>query len=389
MYRRRLPTAIAGSAAAVAVATGLVYALKPIAPTLSLGVLYTLAVLASAVLWGLGIASVAALASMVAFNFLFLAPVHTLSLADSRNWAALAVYLVVAVVASELATRARRRAVEAEQREREAALLADAAAALLEGRSLDETVALAEQVLRPGDAAGRTRFDAALVVLSRLAEERERTAVLQQSDAIKTAVLQSVSHDFRTPLATIAAAVEGLQNTELSLTATDRAALLESTALEVTRLIRLVENLLDLSRLQIGAAAPHAALWPVEELVLRAVTEVRDGERVVVSLGDVLPPVRVDDVQIQRVLVNLLDNALRFSRDAVEVDANVDGETLVLEVRDRGGVAGGQGAGLGLSIARGFAEVNGGSVELVDSAGGGMTARLRVPAERLPAGVAP
>ncbi len=379
--------AIASSAAAVAAATGLVYALRPIAPTLSLGVLYTLAVLASAVVWGLGVAVGTAIASMVAFNFLFLPPVHTLSLAHSSDWAALAVYLVVAIVASELATRARRRAAEAEQREREAELLADAAAALLEGRPLDESLARSEVVLSVGDAIARRRFDAALAALVDVAEERERLDTLRQSDAIKTAVLQSVSHDFRTPLATIAAAVEGLQSSDLSLSAEDRAALLETMTIEVARLIRLVENLLDLSRLQVGAAAPHLALWPVEELIPRAVSEVRDSARVRMSFPDGLPPAFVDDVQIQRVLVNLIDNALKFSHEIVEVSARSEGDTLVVEVDDRGG-AGAPGAGIGLSIARGFAEVNGGSVDLEPREGGGMTARLVMPAERLSAGVA-
>jgi two-component system, OmpR family, sensor histidine kinase KdpD len=376
--------AIAGSATAVAAATGLVYALRPITPTLSLGVLYTLAVLASAVLWGLGFAIATAIASMVAFNFLFLPPVHTLSLANDSDWAALAVYLVVAIVASELATRARRRAAEAEQREREAGLLADAAAALLEGRPLDESLARSEVVLSVGDAIARRRFDAALAALVDVAQERERLDTLRQSDAIKTAVLQSVS---RTPLATIAAAVEGLQSSDLTLSAEDRAGLLETMTLEVARLIRLVENLLDLSRLQVGAAAPHLALWPVEELIPRAVSEVRDGARVQMSFPDGLPPARVDDVQIQRVLVNLIDNALKFSRDIVEVVARTEGDSLLVEVRDRGG-AGAPGAGIGLSIARGFAEVNGGSVDLQPREGGGMTARLVLPAERLPAGAA-
>jgi two-component system sensor histidine kinase KdpD len=377
--------AIAGPATAVAATTGLVYALKPIAPTLSLGVLYTLAVLASAVLWGLSVAVATAIASMIAFNFLFLPPVHTLSLRNNGDWAALAVYLVVAIVASQLATRARRRAAEAEQREREAELLADAAAALLEGRPLEESLARSETVLNVGDAVARRRFDAALAALVDVAKERERLDTLRQSDAIKTAVLQSVSHDFRTPLATIAAAVEGLQSSDLTLTADDRAALLETMTLEVARLIRLVENLLDLSRLQAGAAAPHPALWPVDELIPRAVSEVRDGGRVRMSFPDGLPPARVDDVQIQRVLVNLIDNALKFSRDTVEVSARVDRDALVVEVRDGGGV-GAPGAGIGLSIARGFAEVNGGSVELQPRPGGGMTARLVLPAEPLPAG---
>jgi two-component system sensor histidine kinase KdpD len=380
-------TALAGSVTAVVVATGLVYALRPIAPTLSLGVLYTLAVLTSAVLWGLGVAVATAIASMIAFNFLFLPPVHTLSLRDNSDWAAVAVYLVVAIVASELATRARRRAAEAEQREREAELLADAAAALLEGRPLEESIARAEVVLSGGDAIARRRFDTAIKALVGVARERERVDTLRQSDAIKTAVLQSVSHDFRTPLATIAAAVEGLRSSDLALTDDDRAGLLETMTLEVARLIRLVENLLDLSRLQIGAAAPRLALWPVEELVPRAVSEVRDGTRVQMSFPDGLPAARVDDVQIQRVLVNLLDNALKFSRDTVEVVARADGETLVVDVHDRGG-AGVPGAGIGLSIARGFAEVNGGTVELQQRAGGGTTARLVLPAVRLPAGAA-
>ena len=383
----RILSAVTGSAIAVATATGLVYALQPIAPTLSLGVLYTLAVLASAVLWGLGFAVATAITSMVAFNFLFLPPVHTLTLTDGRNWAALAVYLVVAVVASELATRARRRAAEAEQREREAALLADAAAALLEGKPLDESLARSEQVLRVGDPIARRRFDAALAALTTVAAERERLDTLRQSDAIKTAVLQSVSHDFRTPLATIAAAVEGLQSPDLDLSAADRATLFETVGLEVARLVRLVENLLDLSRLQVGAAAPRLALWPLEELIPRAIAEVRDGSRVELRLPEGLPPARVDDVQIQRVLVNLLDNALKFSRAAVEVTARAEDEALVVDVADRGG-AGAPGAGIGLSIARGFAAVNGGSVELLQRDGGGTTARLVLPAERLPAGIA-
>ena len=94
MHRYRTPPfAVAGSLAAVGAATLLVYALRPVAPTLSLGVLYVLAVLATAVVWGLGFAIPVAVLSMLAFNFFFLAPVGTLSLADGRNWTALAVYV--------------------------------------------------------------------------------------------------------------------------------------------------------------------------------------------------------------------------------------------------------------------------------------------------------
>jgi len=378
MNARRLSAAIVGSAAAVAVTTGLVYALRPIAPTLSLGVLYTLAVLATAIVFGLGFAIATAIASMLAFNFLFLAPVGTLTLADGRNWTALVVYVIAAIVASELATRARRRAREAEQREREAALLADAAAMLLRGEPLHDILVRADEVLRDGDPVARCRFESAVESLRELAVERERLDTVQRSDAIKTAVLQSVSHDFRTPLATISAAVDGLLSAELTLDDRDRAELLDSIRLEVTRLIRLVENLLDLSRLQAGAAAPHPALWPVEELIARAVAEVREPERIRVRIGGDLPPASVDDVQIQRVLVNLIENALKFSRATVEIIARLDARTVVIEVLDRGG-AGAPGAGIGLSIARGFAGLNHGAIVLESRAGGGTAARLDLP----------
>src|SRR5205807_7813955 len=135
---------------------------------------------------------------------------------------------------------ARRRAREAEQREREAELLADAAAALLQAQTLDEIHERAAVVLGDGNPVARRRFDSALDSLHAVAAERERLDTLQRSDAIKTAVLQSVSHDFRTPLATIFSAAEGLQSTELTLTEPDRAGLLETIRLETARLIRLV-----------------------------------------------------------------------------------------------------------------------------------------------------
>src|SRR6476469_6038334 len=103
------------SLALVVVVTGAIFALRPIAPVLSLGVLYLFAVLPVAALFGLGYALVVSIASMLAFNFLFLPPTHTFRLAESENWAALAVYLMTAFSVSTLAAQARRRAVEAEQ----------------------------------------------------------------------------------------------------------------------------------------------------------------------------------------------------------------------------------------------------------------------------------
>ncbi len=405
-------TPLAGTIVLLAAATGIVYALRPVAPTLSLGVVYTPAVIIVAVLYGMSYGIGAAIAAMLAFNFFFLAPVHTLTLADGRNWAALAVYVVSAVIASELATRARRQAAEAGQREREAALIADTAAELLRrDAAVDEIRARAEIVLQDADERARARYDAALEALLEVAEERRRfehqareAEALRQSDAIKTTIIHAVSHDFRTPLATMTAALGGLSSDEVELSNEDRAELLEVLAGELARLTRLVENLLDLSRLQADAAVPHLELWDIGELVALAVDEVGRG-RVTVSLDDDLPAARVDATQVQRVLVNLIENAIKFSPPggAVVVSAHDGGGSVTIDVDDRGGGiheddadellepfargrAVGHGAGLGLAIARGFAAANGGSVSLSPRAGGGTRARLTLPAERLGAG---
>jgi len=377
---------IVGSLAALAAATGLVYALKPIAPVLSLGVLYTPAVLAAAVLFGAAYAIGVAVAAMVAFNFLFLPPVHTLTLTDARNWTALAVYLSTAVVCSNLATSARRRAAEAEQREREAALLADASAAVLREEPLDEIRERAEHVLA-GELA-HARFEAGVQSLLALADERLKAEGVRRSDALKTLVLQAVSHDFRTPIATIRAAVDGLQAPDLSLSSGDRAELLDTIALEVARLARLVEGVLDLSRLEAGVAAPRTEVWEIDDVLAQAMLDLPSGDRIHVRTVDGLPPVAVDAAQIQRVLANVLDNALKYSTADVAVLAHTDGARVLVDVLDEGGATIRPGLGLGLTIAHGFAEANGGTLELLPREGGGTCARLSLPMQRVPERVA-
>jgi two-component system sensor histidine kinase KdpD len=201
----------------------------------------------------------------------------------------------------------------------------------------------------------------------------------------------------------MAAAVGGLESGDLHLSEEDRAGLLETIRLELARITRLVTNLLDFSRLQAGAARPHPELWSVDDLVGQALDEIGEPERVTVSVPADLPAVRVDAIQLQRVLVNLLDNALKFSgTGTVELRATGRGSEVLLEVLDRGSGLGGadpasllepfarghagsaSGAGLGLAIARGFAEVNGVQLELEAREGGGTCARLTLAAEPLP-----
>ena len=333
--RGDLLVGLPAAAGAVTVVTAVDAVLKPYVPVLSLPVLYELAVLPVAVLWGMPLAVATAVASMLAFNWFYLPPAHTFHIRDTENWVALVVFLVTAVVVSVLATEARRRAELAAER----ALEAEA---------------------------------------------------VRRSDTMKTAVLHAVSHDLRSPLTAIVAAASGLGNPHLRLGRRDRDELVGTIRAEAERLDGIVGNLLDLSRLQSGAAAPHRELWTVDDLVSRALDQLgsRHG-RVAVELDGDAPPVHVDAAQIERALVNLLDNALKFSPPGGRVVVRVEQRPaeLLLHVEDDGpGVraddrervfepfqrADGatRGVGLGLAIARGFAEVNGARLWAENGGGG-------------------
>jgi two-component system, OmpR family, sensor histidine kinase KdpD len=445
--RTRLLIGTAASAGALVVVTGAVYALNPIAPVLSLGVLYLFAVLPIAAIFGLWFGFAVSVVSMLAFNWLFLPPTHTLHLAESEDWVALTVYLVVAVSVSALAARARRRAAEAEQQRREAAFAAEVSGLLLRpsvepqlaeiavrtadllgvshcwielGSSRDpDPDEQARDLVAGGRHVGRLYMDAGgpaddalaarvLAVLSSLLAAATEREELSRSDATKTALLRSVSHDLRSPLTTIATAGEMLADPGELLSATDRLELLASIRDQARRLDRLVANLLDLSRLEAGAASPVAELWSVDELVGRSLEAVGvDGDRVVVSLPEECPAVRVDAAQLERVLVNLVENALRYSSsiDSVEVRAAVAGGEVVVSVIDhgpgltraecesifepftRGEEVGERGSGLGLAIARGFAELNGGRLWVESVPGHGATFSLALPAVEIDAKV--
>jgi two-component system, OmpR family, sensor histidine kinase KdpD len=440
---------LAGSIAAVAVVTLLVWALDPLAPILSLGVLYVFAVLPVAFLWGFRWSLPVAVASMLAFNWFFLPPKHTLTLSDSTNWFALVAYSVTALVVSELAAVSRRRATDAEQREREASLLAEIAEHLLGGgeleTELDWIAGRAAEVLgvpraaielgppRSGqvdspsplevdrrvvgtiytpveanpNVAIRRRFLPALAALlavaidrSRLEQEALEAETLRRSDLVKTALLRAVSHDLRTPLTSITTAVGALRNSELVFTDDDRRELLDTIAVDAERLARLVADLLDLSRLEAGGAEPEQEVWSLDELVRETVANLAGGDRVDV-VGE-SPLVNVDPVQIQRVLANLIENALKFSPPPAHVHVRITAtrNEAIVRIVDQGPglpetelervfepfYRGDQysGAGLGLAIARGFASANGGRVWAESRPGQGATFALALPVVEAP-----
>jgi two-component system, OmpR family, sensor histidine kinase KdpD len=380
---------------------------------------------------------------MLAFNVLFLPPLYSFTLDQSENWIVLGVYLGIAIVVSDLATRSRRQA-------QESALLAEIATSLLRrgevSRELDRIAQETAQALnvesaqivldgraptsetsgerfpltvegrrvgtiyldrpRSGSVAAKRRLLPALASLLGVAIDRERLAqealdaeALRRSDAMKTAVLRAVSHDLRTPLMAILTSASALARDDLELASEDRSDLATTILSEAQRLDRLVANLLDLSRLQAGAAQPKPHVVQIEDLVVEALDELGEAaRRIDVLFLEESPAVRADEQQIQRVLVNLLENALKYSPEPehVRLQVSTTPTDVVVRIVDHGpGVQDGdlerifepfqrgsdavRGAGLGLAIARGFAEANDGRVWAESLRGQGATFVLSLP----------
>ena len=452
-------SALVVSAALVIASTLLVAALTPSVPVRSAGVFYLLAVLGASSVYGLWWGLATSLASAVAFNFFFLPPEHTLVVNSSSDWLALAAFAATAVVTSDLAARERAGRDEAARRAEEARLGERLATVIATAQNLDDALAgLGDQAARtlgadtgvivrgvsPSRSAGvlplelngrpigelrlsgggpaiasspaAGRVARQLAGLIALGEERERrmreevnARALQRSDELKTALLRAVSHDLRSPLQAIAAAAGGLHFAALD---DDEQELLDTIGAESGRMSRMIENLLDLSRLTAGPL-PAAADWlDPRELVEAAVAELFRGEpqeRVRVTLAAEVPLVHGDGPQLQRVVVNLLENALKFSPKEAPVDLRVAarGDFVDIVVSDRGpgvpaaeaerifepftrgpGAGDVPGSGLGLAIARGLARSSGGELRLApaEAGGGGATFVLTLPATEVDPG---
>jgi two-component system sensor histidine kinase KdpD len=378
---------LATATVAVAVTTGAVFGLRQIAPVVSLGVVYLLGVVAVSTLWGLRLGLITAVASTLAFNFFHIPPTGELTIARSEDWVALAVFLIVAAMASSLAELARNRAAEADARRREADLMAEMAPILLGGLSVEAALPSAAQrlataldlrsaAIERGEApavAGRLnlplseggerigtlvvpadlpaelaerlrlRIAPALQALLAAAIEREQltrgaveTEALRRSDEIKTALLRSVSHDLRSPITAIRAASEALASP--SLDDEDRAELEGAIASDAERLSRLVDNLLTLSSLRSGTAEPRWDWCSVEELVEAAADELGSKRQALdIAIDHDVPLIRADGAQLERAFANLLSNAVRYAgSDRVSVAARTVSGRVVVSVADRG-----------------------------------------------------
>jgi two-component system sensor histidine kinase KdpD len=422
---------------AIALATAVVAALQSAAPPAGLGAIYLLAVLGVAIRRGERAALAAAVLGVLTLNFLFIAPRHQLAIAHTRDLIELIVFLIAAVVVGRLAAAGRQRAAEAESRarvaaarEREATLLAEAASAILAGQSLQAQlesigarVALAtgasharvavEPVPSPVDGelsfrlaasarvwlyvAGDASWDRAEIEriaepLGRLidvAVERERVAeqaaeaeAAKRAETARTAILHAISHDLRSPLTAITTAAAALRAT--AVTDAERSELIDVIDGEGVRLAKLVDDLLDLSKIQAGAVLPRADWCDLHDVVASAAAHLRPGHPIEFALPVDLPLVRADAAQLERVFSNLLENAVKFSpeRSAVRVSGGAAAGRVTVRVIDQGrGIPSqhrahvfepffrgrgdaGSGSGLGLAICRGFVEANGGRILL-------------------------
>src|SRR4051812_15275373 len=397
-------------------------------------------------------ALVTAVLAVLALNFFFIEPRHRLTIADSENVAALIVFLITAAVVGRLAASARQRAREAESRaseagarEREAALLARTASSLLAGDgewkppAVPEAGARLELASAPSPADGEiavrlptregscwlyaraeswTKANAKRIAAPladvidvelgrrRLAEKAAEAEAARRADVAKTALLQAMSHDLRSPLTAITTATGAMRSDVVE--DGERADLLAVIESESGRLERLIGDLLALSRIEAGAANPTLDWCDLADTVAVAAEHVRalyPDHPIEIDLGPDLPLVRADSVQMQRVFANLIENAVKFSPagEPVRVDGG-GGTHVVIRVVDAGhgippsqrahvfepffrGRDGGSGSGLGLAICRGFVEANGGRIRLESASGGGSSFAVSLPAAPRESGV--
>jgi len=413
--------------------------------------IYLVAVVAVAVVGGFWPAVIAAVTSSLLLNWYFTRPVHTLTIADPQNLLALLLFVTVAVTVSSVVHLAAHRAKQAARSAEEAAELlalaqtvlggADTPAAVLDhltvtrGGRAEFLELVAGQWIRvaasgsapPGAASVRVqaRPGLALVVSAQsrhvtarlldgfaaqaaaaLERDRLRTQAAQaealaEGNRMRTALLAAVSHDLRTPLASIKASVSTLRQTDVQWTPADEAALLATIEQGADRLDALIGNLLDMSRLSAGSLQPFLRPTAIDEVAPVALRGLDGGSAVRLAVPDRLPLVRTDPGLLERVLANLFANALGYSPPGrpPALRARQAGDRVILEIVDHGpGVPDsfkprmfepferldarnpGNGVGLGLAVVKGFLDAMGGSVAAVDTPGGGLTIGVTLPA---------
>ena len=412
---------------------------------------FQLFVVVVALVGGIWPAVVSALAAGILLDYFFVDPLYTITITEPLHLLALVIFVVVAVLVSIVVDQAARRSRVASRAAAESETLATIAGGVLSGQDaldaliarLRESFGMASVILRSRGAVLYAATDAALAsdddressfpigdhaslslrgpelpasdrrilgaflsqiaaALSQreLASEAESMRPVAEADRLRTALLAAVGHDLRRPLAAATAAITSLRSSEVTLSPADEAELLAAAEESLDALADLVTKLLDASRLQAGVLGVTLAEVALDETVMGALDELAlaPGE-VQLELGDV-PPVTADPVLLQRAVVNLLANALRFSppgtspvvatssfESRVQLRVIDSGPGIPVERREDvfvafqrlGDTDNTTGVGLGLALSKGFVEAMGGTLEAEDSPGGGLTMVIELP----------
>ncbi len=420
--------------------------------------LYLVLVIVVALIGGLWPAIAAALAASLVVNWYFTEPVHTFTIAEGQNLVSLVTFLLVAGIVATLVTKLSRRSADSAHARAEAEALARVAGGLVgDDDAVDEMVTHlrttfeleAVSLLSPGPEGGwqveafagspapstpTGHRNVALVggavlvyegpaltvdderVLRvfaaqlssalerrRLRSEAAEAAALAEADQLRTAILRAVSHDLRTPLASIKASATSLLQDDVEWTPEARQVFLATIDEEADRLNVLVGNLLDMSRLESGVLEVELRPVALEEVVAQALASLSQLSAAIdIQVSEQLPRVLADPGLLERVVANVVSNALRYSPDdrPPRIEAGQVGARVHLRIIDQGpGVrpadrerifepfqrlgdrATSTGVGLGLAVARGFTDAMDGELTLEDTPGGGLTTVISLPGQ--------
>jgi len=341
----------------VAVATALSYVIYPFFELTNLVMIYLLGTLAVAIRGHRGPAAVSAVLSVLCFDYFFVPPRYKFSVSDAQYIWTFAVMFTAAMIISHLTIRLREEA----------------------------------EAAREGEQ--RTAY---------LMEKAKMAEVDAEKERMRSSLLSSVSHDFRTPLTAIVGSASALLKKEELLKNPSTRDLLENIQNEGERLSRLVQNLLEVTRLETRGVQLQKELYPLEEIVgsaLERTEKLLAGRRVKIQIPESLPLVPVEGLLIEQVLINLLENAARHTPAAseIEVDAGAEGSTVKVSISDRGpGLKvedlerifekfyhdpSSPGAGLGLAICRAIVQAHGGTISATNRTGGGAVFCFTLPLE--------